>query len=455
MSQTPMLPNGSRSNAVKMTGNLHQEQNTSVSTQQNWSAARAAQVTLTVIGVGLVFLLLYRFYMVVFIFFVAITLQVAMRPAVEWLRSRGLRPEVAVILIYSVLLTGIISFLWLAAPLLIEQVAMVAQQIPDYYSNGRQALLGSENRLVRAMAITMPPSLTLAGHNMTSSVDGAGFDAMTPLWQMLKTTSYVTFILAVIFMLAYYLTLEGGLMMRRLLLLIKPEQRDRWREMLAEMNDKIGSYFRGQALLSVIVGALSIGGYLLIGLPNALGLGLIMGLMEAIPMIGPILGAIPAILVALALAPDKVIWVIVVVSLIQFLENNWLVPRIMDKSVGVHAIVTILAIAAFGLLFGLGGAILAIPLVAVLQILFKRFVFNLSPEDDTASLTSTADLVGRSHVSSLRLEAQHLVSDVRNQARRSDDYTEGMHMDTERAEDLIESIAGDLDGLLSQMERTT
>ncbi|MCB0090371.1 MAG: AI-2E family transporter [Caldilineaceae bacterium] len=418
-----------------------------------WTAKRVMQATLAALGVGIAFFLLYRFYMVVFMFFAAVTLQIAMKPGVEWLRRRGLRTEFSVALIYLIFLIGVVGVIWLAAPLLFEQTGAVVQQIPEFYDNWRVSILGAGNRLVRAFAMALPQQLSLADLNATSTVDESTLNAMTPVWQTIKNVSYIFFILIAILMLAYYWVLENDMVTRRLLFYVPSEQRPRWRAILSEMEDKIGSYFRGQLILCLIVGLLSIVGYFAIGLPYAFGLGILMGLFEAIPMIGPILGAVPAVLVALTTAPDKILWVIGVVALIQLLENNLLVPKIMDKSVGVHAIVTILAIAAFGLLFGFGGAILAIPLAAVLQIFFNHFVLNISPTEENMVEASNTNVAGRSRVSTLRLQAQDFVNDIQKKVRKETD-SEPVSDATEQIEDLLEAIAEDLDSILDQMEQT-
>ena len=100
------------------------------------------------------------------------------------------------------------------------------------------------------------------------------------------------------------------------------------------METKVGFYIAGQGILCLVIGIMALVAYRLIGLPNALVLALIAGVLEAVPMIGPLLGAIPAALVALSIAPDKLIWVIVATVVIQQLENSLLVPRVMRKRWG-------------------------------------------------------------------------------------------------------------------------
>lgn len=425
---------------------------------QDWTPRRIALATLIALGVGLLFFILYRFYMVVFIFFVALTLQLAMKPIVTWMRKRGLPPTVAVALVYILFLVLCVFFIWIAVPLLVEQVRSVTQQLPDYYTNFRRWLLDSDTRFVRAFSIALPPdpsflSSTMSAAGTEVSEDEAILNAMVSTWEAVKTTSHAIFIFISVLMLSYYWMLEGDTITRRGLMLVSPQRREEIRTILAEIEAKIGSYFRGQAILCLVVGGLSTIAYFVIGLPYALGLGIFMGVMEAIPMLGPILGAIPALLIALTMTPEKIYWVVGVIYLIQFLENNLLVPKIMDQSVGVHAIVTILAIAAFGILFGLGGAILAIPLAAILQILFNRFVLEVPTGDENSNRLATT-VVDRGEIGALRVEAQDLSNDLRKSVRKAPE-TRNLNEEFADVEDMLEAIVDDLDGLLSQVERVS
>ncbi|MDQ3247946.1 MAG: AI-2E family transporter [Chloroflexota bacterium] len=415
-----------------------------------WTPQRVAMATLTALGVAFIFYLLYQFYMVVFIFFVAITLQIALRPVVDWLQRRGVRPEISLALIYLLLLGSIGGLLWLAAPLLIEQATAIWQQIPEYYHAVRNTLFSSSNRLLRALAVTLPLQPTFL--NLTpATTESSSLGAVAPIWQTVRTAGYFFFLTLAILLLSFYWMLEGELIKRRAVLVAPMNRRDELRELLTEVEIKVGAYFRGQLILCVIIGVASIAIYFLIGLPYALGLGLIMGFFEFIPIIGPTLGAVPALLVALTMAPDTLVWVLVAVLAIQMLENNLLVPRIMDQSVGVNAILSLLGISAFGLLFGIGGAILAIPLAAILQILLSRILFNAPiSEEAPPSPAVIANALDRNQASVLRFATQDLVQDVRKQVRATKD--EVADPDAERAEDLLEAIALDLDGLLSKVE---
>jgi predicted PurR-regulated permease PerM len=197
---------------------------------------------------------------------------------------------------------------------------------------------------------------------------------------------------------------------------------------------------RGQLILCLFVGALAFVAYLVIGLPNALALALMAGLLEAVPMIGPALGAVPAGLVALSIDPVLALWVALAAVVIQLIENYFLVPRVMDRSVGVNPLVTILAISAFGAAMGVVGALLAIPLAALGQLLLDRYLIG----NDNPPRPS-----GRDELSALRYEAQHLALDVRQQVRHKEDRA-GTSIDL--IEDELEAMAVDLDRLLAHEE---
>jgi hypothetical protein len=168
------------------------------------------------------------------------------------------------------------------------------------------------------------------------------------------------------------------------------------------------------------------------------------GVLEAVPMVGPLLGAVPAALVALSIAPAKLIWVIVATVIIQQLENILLVPRVMRKAVGVNPFVTLLAFFAFSSFFGIVGALMAIPMAAIIQLLLDRFVFHPSIMEPDLS-------PGRDQASRLRYEAQDLASDLRKQARLKKGGSDLRVKQIDKVMDEIETITTDLDALLAQV----
>jgi len=402
-------------------------------------------VTLVLLSVVLGFWLIYRFNQVIFILFVAIVIGTVIRPAVAWLHQRGISQKVGVILVYLLLLLLLTGFLLLLFPLISDQSKTIAAAIPDYYQNLREWVVMNPNQSLASLREFLPATLP-----KLIPVQQTGQELMTSAGQI---AGYVTLLAKVIFtatiilVLAFYWTLEGPRIIQAYLLLIPQNQRESISELISAMESKVGFYMIGQAFLCLVIGIMALVAYLLIGLPNALVLALIAGVLEAVPMIGPLLGAIPAALVALSIAPGKLIWVIVATVVIQQLENSLLVPRIMRKAVGVNPFVTLLALFAFSTLFGLAGALMAIPIAAMIQLALNHFVFQQATVEMEVS-------EGRDYASRLRYEAQDLAQDLRKQARLKKRGSDLTIKQTEKVMDEIETITTGLDTLLARANKT-
>ncbi len=349
----------------------------------SWSTRNIIFGTLLLAAIAACLVFLIRYAQVVFIIFLALTLSIAVEPLVAWVQGRGNRRLDSAIVVYGGLLLSLVLLLLMIVPLIYSQVNTIGSLLPEYYDSLRNFLLSSPASLVRALGAQLPPQLQ---DLLATIVVGDG----SPLYVITQIGGQL-FDALLVFLLAFYWTLDRERAVRFFIIRLPEVQRDQVREAITTFEDKVGAFIRGQTLLCIVVGAMAFIAYMIIRLPYAFSLGVIAGVLEAVPMIGPVLGAIPAVLLAMAIAPNKLFWVIIATIVIQQLENNLLVPRVMDRSVGVNAVVSILAIAAFSLLFGIPGAILAIPLAAVIQVALDRFIFSnpaLLPTADNNPLTT-------------------------------------------------------------------
>jgi len=413
----------------------------------DWTFRRVVGATLLLVSVIFGFWLLYRFNQVVFILFIAIVIGTVIRPTVAWLYQRGLPRIAGIILVYLLLFTLFVGFVLLLSPLIVEQSATIASAVPGYYQTLREWMLNYPNQLIVRLSDFLPVALPSLKPGTTQQ---SGEDVMASAGQVL---GYITlaakfiFTVIVTLVLAFYWTLDGPRSIQSFLMLIPQDRRENIRELISAMEAKVGYYIVGQSILCLVIGIMALVAYLLIGLPNALVLALIAGMLEAVPMIGPLLGAVPASLVALSLGPDKLIWVIVATVVIQQLENSLLVPRIMSKAVGVNPFVTLLAIFAFSSFFGIAGALMAIPMAAIIQLLLNHFVFQPTTIEPEVS-------AGRDYASRLRYETQDLAQDLRKQARLSKRGSDLRVKQIDQVMDEIETITTDLDALLAQDDST-
>ncbi|HEU0295380.1 MAG TPA: AI-2E family transporter [Anaerolineales bacterium] len=414
----------------------------------DWTFRRVVWATLVLVSVIFSFWLLYRFNQVVFILLIAIVIGTVIRPAVAWLHQRGLPRIAGVILVYLLLLFLLTGFLLLLFPLIVEQSITIAAAAPGYYHNLRESMVDYPNQLIVRLSEFLPVTLPSLE---PSTAQQTGQEVMASAGQALgyvALAAKVIFIAIVILVLAYYWTLDGPRTIQSFLLLIPQDRRESISELISAMETKVGFYIAGQGILCLVVGIMALLAYLLIDLPNALVLALMAGVLEAVPMIGPLLGAIPAALVALSIAPDRLVWVIVATVVIQQLENSLLVPRVMRKAVGVNPFVTLLALFAFSSLFGIAGALMAIPMAAIIQLLLDRFVFHPAAMEPEVS-------AGRDYASRLRYETQNLAQDLRKQARLKKGGSDLRVKQIDQVMDEIETITTDLDALLAQASTST
>ena len=409
------------------------------------SVRQLVTATLVVGLVALAVWMLFRFHQVVLILAAGVIISTALKPVVEWLRRRGLPASASVLLLFGVLLVVIILFVRFGAPLVAEQAANIGQQLADAYSGLIEWMQQSSNLLLRRLAEVLPAEPGLPGGVSAAPAASGGVEvAESPfdqLWQTVGVVAGSVYKTLAIFFIAFFWTIESERIEASAIALLPLARREPTRALVDEIEGRVGSYVAGQLLLSAIIGTLSLVAYWIIGLPYALVLALVVALFEFIPVIGPLIGAIPSIIIGLSVSPVTALWVLIASLVIHQLEANVFGPRVMKRTLGMRPLVTLVAMTAFGTLFGVLGALIALPLTAIIQLLLERYLLSNSPPTET---TGERDQIGL-----LRYQTQELVEDVRKVLRQREgaptDEPGGEHL-----EDTIEAIALDLDKLLGQ-----
>ena len=431
---------------------------TTVPDSRRWVPRRVILATLAVVSVLAGFYLLYRFSNVLFIVFIAAVLATAMRPAVLWLERRHIPQRLGILLIYASLLAVTIGIVVAMVPLLAEQGAGLVEDVPTYYQDFRSQLTESNSQILRRLGRSMPEQLNV-GPFVTAAQDTVGGQAVEPTspeqqaeaadeqsvvgqaFGYVRSITWTIFGVLAVFLIAFFWTLDHDRVIRSSLLIIPVDQREEARELWETVEQKVGGYVRGEALLMLSIGVLSSISFLIIGAPSALLMGVLAGLFEAIQVVGPILSTVVAVIITLTAAPDKVIWVLGACLVIQQLENAVLVPRIMGRTVGVNPLVTLLAITAFGSLLGILGAILAIPLAAIIQVLLDHWLLNREAQPAAA-------IEGRDKTAVVRYLAEDLANDLRERIR--DKPTDQDHSD-DSFEEEMEILVGNVNEMLERL----
>lgn len=307
----------------------------------------------SVIFIAVLILSLWLIYLIrdlLVILFVAVILMSALSPLVKFFVKLKLPKALGIAVTYIVII-GLLS----------AAIAVILQP-----------LIEESTRLI----VTLP---SVVGQLFNiANIDKSVFQSeLTYLSKNIFSVTLAIFdnLLAIIFLLVitFYLLLERENLETRIASLFIGKE-ERIKKSIIAIEEKLGSWLRGQLFLSVIVGLLSYTGLFILNVPYALPLSLIAGVLEVVPVIGPIISAIPAIFIAATISPVLAMGVAAMFFVIQQLENHLIVPQVMKRAVGLNPLMVILAIAIGSRLLGFAGALLAVPLAVVAQIIVTEII---------------------------------------------------------------------------------
>lgn len=289
-----------------------------------------------------------------------------MERGMPWRRNRpGLARGMSVGIIFLVGLGVFAGLIIAVVPPTIEQGQRFIEDFPTFLNNARATIEG----WVAHYADLVPADLR---DQAEEALAGAGGIIGAAAWNVVKQTLGIVtgsfaFILglATAPVLVFYLMKDSSPIRESLHAPFPSAVRPYLRDIIEIADRTLGGYIRGQLTLGVIVGVIVAVGLLLLDVPFAVLLGIVAGLTELVPIIGPWIGGAVGVLVTLATEPDKVLWVILLYLIVQLLENTLLVPRIQADTLNMHPIAVILVITVGSQYFGLWGVILGPPLVAL------------------------------------------------------------------------------------------
>ena len=321
------------------------------------------------VGVGVVIgvaLLAWSAAHVLALVFIAILLASGLEPVIGWLRLRlPLGRPAAILLAYLAFLCIVVGLALVIVPAAAGQVTDFARALPPFLASAKAWAERLEPATLSATLVALIDSasgqLARLGAPAADAVVEAGLTVAEVV------ASVVTLLAVVFFWLVEHARLE-----RYVLSFLPEERRPGVREAWNEAETRLGLWVRGQLLLMAAIGVATSVVYTVMGLPSPLLLGLLAGLAEGIPIVGPFLGAIPAMLVALTIGPEQALIVAVVYVLLQAIEGNFLVPIVMRNAIGLSPFVVLVSLLVGAAAGGLPGAFLAVPIAAVLEVVLER-----------------------------------------------------------------------------------
>jgi len=297
--------------------------------------------------------------------FVSLFLAVLIQPAADWGAKHKIPRGLTVLGVYLVIFGLMALTVALMVPTLIEQAARLAVLFGQKWG-AIQDLATSVTRFAsdHALSSSLKPDLSSFQEQVGSAVVGL-FRTLTDVFGGL-----VAFVIVLV--MAYYLVAQE----HKALTVIQdfvPQTHQKFAMKLVEaVQDKMGGWLRGQLLLCLLIGVLYYVGLLIIGVDSPLILAIFGGLTEFVPYLGPFLGGIPIVFVAFVTSPIKGLLALGLLILIQQAENHLIVPKIMQKAVGLNPLISIFSMLAGAKLFGIMGALLAIPVATAVSVIVKE-----------------------------------------------------------------------------------
>jgi predicted PurR-regulated permease PerM len=320
------------------------------------------------IGVGLIFVIGYIAFAareVLLLVFLSILLGAGLEPVIAWLRTRLPVGRVAgILIVYAAFLASVVTLVVLIVPAAAIQVEQAINRLPTFLES------------IRGGAQALRPTVLADG--VTALIDQAESalrptapDAGSVVDVGIVIASAAAAVISLLTLVFFWLT-ERSRLQRYALAFLPEHRRAGTRNAWNEIETRLGLWVRGQLVLMATLGILTAIAYSILGLPAALLLALIAAVAEVIPMIGPAIGAVPALLLATTVSTETAILTLAVYVAIQFVEGNILVPIVMRNAIGLSPFIVAISLLAGFTAGGPLGAIVAVPAVAAIEAILER-----------------------------------------------------------------------------------
>jgi predicted PurR-regulated permease PerM len=280
----------------------------------------------------------------------------------------------AILVIYVGLVGTLTAVGILVIPPLVDQAEQLGTQAPALLDRAQSFLIARgllDHRITVGEAVQRAPG--------PGAAVGTVATAVTRVFAAIL--AFIT-----ILILTFYLLIESDVLFAAFARLFPRADRPRVEEAATEISTKVSAWLSGQLILAGTIGVTAAMGLYLLGVPYFYVLAVVAAIGETIPMIGPMLSAIPAVIVGFTVSPKTGLFVLLFWIVQQQVENHLLVPKVMERQVGVSAVTVIVALLIGGSVLGIMGAVLAVPTAAILQVVIQEFLDERDRRQESSDL---------------------------------------------------------------------
>ncbi|MBB6673898.1 AI-2E family transporter [Cohnella nanjingensis] len=299
-------------------------------------------------------------------FLVAMIIAYVLNPIVGLLHERRMPRTAAVLLIYAVFICCCVVILVNVTPMFVGQVQELNEHMPELTMRAQSFMDHFNNNE------TLPDSVRSGINRAIAGLERQIAVRISDFANNIRAVVNVFFLLMIVPFLAFYILKDMDVIERAVFKYVPRSRRQGTVRLLKEIDAALGSYIRGQFIVSICIGITAYIGYLVIGMPYPLLMAGFVALFDIIPYLGPFLGALPALIMACTISWKMALFVVIVNTLCQTLESNVFSPQVVGRTMKMHPLTIIFVLLVGGELAGIVGLLLAVPVYAALKVIVQH-----------------------------------------------------------------------------------
>ncbi len=301
-------------------------------------------------------------------------------PIVNFFEKRKIRRSLGILIVYAIILGVIVILSLTIIPNITKEAKKLMEILPLYLNRIFDFLNNIYDRYYSSI-YSLPPQLQGVEQAVMDSAENIGNILSESIKKITNSMMNIlpkitSIILVPIF--TFYLILDKDSIKNKIYITVPKDKRQDFSRLSKEIDKALGEFIRGRVIVAIFIGVSTTIALLILKIPFGLVIGLIAGIADIIPYFGPVIGIIPAVIFALLDSPLKALWVIIIFTVIQQIENDLITPKIIGESIGIHPITVIVSLIIGGEIMGIWGMVLAVPAVAVGKIVFSFFMEKLN-----------------------------------------------------------------------------
>ncbi|MEY8304946.1 AI-2E family transporter [Anaerosalibacter bizertensis] len=299
-----------------------------------------------------------------------------LNPIVDFFKKKNIPDLWSVIFVYIIIFLIIFIFSFVLIPKIIREFRNIGSILPDYLNKIYEYIDRVQNKYYSNFK-NLPPQFDGIRDIFEENINNLESIIIKWIKKFVDITTNAfskIFTLILVPIISFYFLKDKEFFKKKIYLTIPKAYRGEIVKLFKEMDKSISQFIRGRIIVGIFVGITTTIALFILNIDFAFSIGMLAGIADIIPYFGPVIGIIPAVFFALLEGPLKALWVIITFTTIQQIENNIITPKVVGESVGIHPVTVIISLILGGGFFGILGMILAIPVVAVVKILYSYIV---------------------------------------------------------------------------------